>query len=447
VRRASPLVTVLFLVSAAAYAQGANETSERLESCFRSARAADAVCSDPANDAVKRLDCLGKARVAQLDCLNQVLPSRSDGSAASESPPGATSSDVPAATVPQPAPPASAQPETPAAEMAPDRRPGVGSPDQVPTGSVSSEPSSAASSLQMPSATVPQQSSPASAATPAAGMAPDRVSTGSVSSESPAAASSADVPSAPVPEPATIAPPQPKTSAEIPPDLRPDAGLAQPLLSGSAASGPAAPADSSPTENSNWVISETTSPLDYSPLVAAVTRAAAQEKDAPTSLVVRCRGRRAEILVGTQGTWRGSRVHEVQVEYQVDDRTAVRQPWIASEDGKTARYKDDAIELLRALPDDARLTIGVFDGQGASHQATFQLAGLSVVRKKIELACTSMSAGGAAPAPADMVRGQFGSPHPNRNPGRDGAAAGSDPAASARTRPTPRFSTSDPRSR
>ena len=303
-----------------------------MESCFQSARAADAICSDPANDAAKRLDCLGKARTAQLECLNRVLPSPPAGSASPEPPAAVNAPDMPTGTVPRQSLPANLQPETPAAEVPSDARSEAWPPDRVPTGSASSQ--------------------------------------------------------------------------------------------------PAGPADNpAPTPSSNWVISETTSPLDYSPLITAVTRSTSQERDAPTSFSVRCRGQRAEVLVGTQGTWRGSRVNEIQVDYQVDDRPAVRQQWIASEDGKTVRYKDDAAGLLRSLPDDARLKISVFDWQGPGHEATFQLAGLDGIRRKIELACKPTPAGDGKPASARMDRGEFWPGHPNRSSGREHNRHRASPAA------------------
>jgi hypothetical protein len=327
VRRIPPLAIALSIVSAAAWAQPASEALESMETCFHSARAADAICSDPANDPVKRLDCLGKARAAQLECLNKVLP----GPAASEapiaaSPPiGSAAWEAPIAASP---PSGSASSETPAAESPPDK----------PTGTVSQQPSAAA-----------------------------------VAPEAPA--------------------------AEVSSDPRRQGGPAD-FTTGSTSQPPAGSADNLATRGSNWVISETTSPLDYSPLIAAVNRSTSKEKDAPASMVVRCRGQRAEVLVGTQGTWRASRVREVQVDYQVDDRPVVRQRWMASEDGKTIRYNDDALTWLRSLPDDAQLKITVFDWQGPGHEALFQLAGLDVVRKKLELACRPTLAGDGAAPPA-----------------------------------------------
>ena len=311
-RRIPPLAIALSIVSAAAWAQPANEASESMERCFQSARAADAICSDPANDPVKRLDCLGTARAAQLECLNKVLP-------------GPAASEAPVATSP---PTGSASSESPAPESPPDK----------PTGTVSQQPSAAAA--------VPE--------TPAAEVSSD-------------------------------------------PRLQ---GAPADFTTGSTSQPPAGPADNSATRGSNWVISETTSPLDYSPLITAVNRSTSQEKDAPASMVVRCRGQRAEVLVGTQGTWRASHVREVQVDYQVDDRPVVRQQWMASEDGKTIRYNDDVLGWLRSLPDGAKLKITVFDWQGPGHEALFQLAGFDVVRNKLELACRPTPAGDGAAPPA-----------------------------------------------
>jgi hypothetical protein len=293
-----------------------------METCFQSARAADAICSDPANDPVKRLDCLGTARAAQLECLDKVLPSLPAG-------PGPAASETSVAASP---PAGSASSEIPAAESPPDQ----------PTGTVSQQPSAAAAAPETP-------------------------------------------------------------AAEVSSDPRRQGGPAD-FPTSSISQQPAGPADNPATRGSNWVISETTSPLDYSPLIAAVNRSTSQEEDAQASMVVRCRRQRAEVLVGTQGTWRASRVREVQVDYQVDDRPVVRQQWIASEDGKTIRYNDDVLGLLRSLPDNAQLKITVFDWQGTGHKALFQLAGLDVVRKKLELACRPTLAGDRAAPPAYVRR-------------------------------------------
>jgi hypothetical protein len=261
--RAPPIVIVLSVLGGAVCAQTANEAVKGLESCFELARANDAICSNPANSAVERLDCLQKARTAQLECLEHTQSEMPAGSDRQEMPSGGASKDTP-------------------------------------TGAVSTE-------------------KPAGSGSPKA------------------LAKTTDIPSKP-----------------------PDA---------------------------NWIISETTSPVDYSPLITAVMRVPSIAKDAPNTLAIRCRGLRTELLVRTEGTWRASRANEVQVDYQINDQPLVRLQWAVSVDGKTASYKDDAVDLLRSLPEGGRLKINVLGGPGPGHDATFQLLGFDAVRKKIAAAC------------------------------------------------------------
>src|SRR6266850_1822367 len=86
----------------------------------------------------------------------------------------------------------------------------------------------------------------------------------------------------------------------------------------------------------NWIVSETTSPVDYSPLTTAVIRSTTSSQDAPNTLVIRCRGLGTEVLLRTEGTWRASRSSKVQIDYQVNDQPLVRLHWTVSADGKTA---------------------------------------------------------------------------------------------------------------
>jgi hypothetical protein len=158
-------------------------------------------------------------------------------------------------------------------------------------------------------------------------------------------------------------------------------GAIQPDISPKTADVPVRPT------GTNWVISETTSPVDYSPLVTGLMPSTSKVKDAPTTLVVRCVGERTELLVRTDGTWNATRGHELRVDYQVNDQPAVGLQWILSSDGKTATYKDDPVSFLQSLPDAARLKINVADRASSSHEATFQTDGWDVVRNKIGTAC------------------------------------------------------------
>ena len=276
-----------------------------LDTCFEMARTADAICSDPKNGAAERFDCRKKARTAQLECLDHVLPGGSAGSVPPETPPRTVSPEMPTVT---------AAPEVPARSASPERPIGI-----VAKG----EP---ASSLKTPPGIVQPE-------TPTATVSPAEMTTG------------------------TTSPSVPARSVDI------------------------------PSPDTNWVVSETTSPVDFTPLLTAMTRLPSNMKHAPNMLAIRCRGGRTELLVRTGGTWRVSRAREVQIEYQINDQPSVRLAWAASADGKTAIYKDDPVGLLRSLPEAARLKINVLDEPDPSHEATFPLAGLDAVRGKIAAAC------------------------------------------------------------
>jgi len=185
----------------------------------------------------------------------------------------------------------------------------------------------------------------------------------------------------------------PEPSGAIRPDRTPEPAL-EPMQANKALepSGEMRPEtsgkrDDAPMPQPDWVVSETTSPVDYSPLVSAVIRSTAGENDGPNSFAVRCRALRTEVSLGTNGAWSVRRGNLLQVDYQIDDRPSIRQQWVLAADGKTATYKDDAVELLRSIPDGAALKIAVADKDNVRREATFQLAGLSAIRQKVAAAC------------------------------------------------------------
>ncbi len=329
--RALLIATALSAAGGAVWAQPGNAAPTGMELCFQSARGADSICSNPANDAVQRLDCLQKARTTLLQCLEHVPQEIATGAASLEKAAGKVTSETPSGTAPPDLPTATVVPDKPPAPVSSDKPAGAASPD-TPTAAVSADRPSA----DMPTAAV-------SSDKPTAAALPDKP-TAAVSPDKPAAAASPDLPA---------------RAVDIAPKPR----------------------------DPNWIISETTSPVDYAPVMTAAIRLPFSVKHAPTTFAIRCRGGRTELLVRTEGTWRASRTREVQVDYQINDQPLVKLTWTSSPDGKTAIYRDDAVGLLQSLPDGARLKISVLDEPGPSHEATFQLTGLDAIREKIAVAC------------------------------------------------------------
>jgi hypothetical protein len=163
--------------------------------------------------------------------------------------------------------------------------------------------------------------------------------------------------------------------------------------------GMATPSASVPSgvQGSEWTVSETTSPVDYSALVTATILARPDTKDAPMALVVRCGGRRTELGLRLEGSSRALRGGEVLVTYQINDQPVAKQRWTASAEGRTASYREDAVALLQSFSDGGQLKIMVPDGSGQASAATFQLAGWSAIRDKIATACMWTSTAAKSP--------------------------------------------------
>jgi hypothetical protein len=202
-------------------------------------------------------------------------------------------------------------------------------------------------------------------------------SSGTVSPELPTSAISPDTSTG------SVAPNSPDGTV---PSEKPSATVSPAKPTATVSPARAADIPSKPSDT-NWVVSETTSPVDYTPLITATLHLPFNVKDAPNTLAIRCRGLRTELLVRTEGTWHASRAREVQVAYQINDQPFVKLPWTASADGRTASYKGEAVGLLQSLPEGARLKITVLDKSGPGHEATFQLAGFDAVREKIAAVC------------------------------------------------------------
>ncbi len=137
----------------------------------------------------------------------------------------------------------------------------------------------------------------------------------------------------------------------------------------------------------NWIISETTSPVDYRPQIAALTTARASSQDAPSSLAIHCRARRTELIVSTTGSWKQATDGEVKVIYRINEEPSVEQRWIAAETGKSLTFPGDVVRSLRSMPDSGQILVKVYAGKGPPYESAFQLGGLDPVRRKIAAAC------------------------------------------------------------
>jgi hypothetical protein len=365
-RRARLIMVALIVSTGAVCAQTVDLGGKRLQVCLQAARAADDGCAKLTDDPAARIGCFQKARAEELACLEHAMSDAPATGAEQEAPAASASTPPPVqpavtaspdvtivdppkaeAAVDPPEPPkaeAAANPSEPPKEEAavklpePPKAEAVASPSEPSTGSVSANASQGTDQ-----------------------QAKDQLGKDQLGKDQPAAP-----PADPAPVRVTgVPPPAPAETAAIP-SREPDATTLR---------------------DSGWVVSETTSPIDYSPLIAAVLRPASRLHDGPSSLTVRCRRGRTELSVWSEAGWRATRNEAVLIDHRVNKEPIVRMMWSLSADGQTATYKEDPIELLRSLPEGALLSISIADGDNPRREATFLLTGWTAIRQKIDKLC------------------------------------------------------------
>jgi hypothetical protein len=158
--------------------------------------------------------------------------------------------------------------------------------------------------------------------------------------------------------------------------------------------GPGEFARAEPTATGRWMLSETTSPVNYSPLVVATTSSRSDSERAPSVLSISCRNGQTEVAIIQSGSPRPGRSTDDLVARQafmvtsrVNDQPAVQQRWNVSTAGKGASFAGDVVRFLKSLPDRGELNIRMLDNQGVAHEARFLLDGVSAVRDKVAAAC------------------------------------------------------------
>jgi|SRR5579864_6724307 len=148
----------------------------------------------------------------------------------------------------------------------------------------------------------------------------------------------------------------------------------------------AAPAPQHVVAGDGWVVSETTSPVDYSPIATATTSSPNVGGDGPVMrLSIRCRGGRTELTVaGPAITGRGD---DYFISYRVNGGRSVQLAGVAPAFGDGVAFKGDVVALLQSLPAQGELAVRVFDLSGSALDGSFSLDGLGTLRAKIGPTC------------------------------------------------------------
>jgi hypothetical protein len=132
-----------------------------------------------------------------------------------------------------------------------------------------------------------------------------------------------------------------------------------------------------------WIISQTESPVDYSPIATATISSREDAGGVPMQLSIRCRGGRTEIVVA--GAAVSSRADAIS--YQINGGQPVQIAATAPAFGSGVAFKVDAVALVQSLPGEGEIAVHLSPRVGAPQNAFFSLVGLDKVRAKIAASC------------------------------------------------------------
>ena len=135
----------------------------------------------------------------------------------------------------------------------------------------------------------------------------------------------------------------------------------------------------------NWIISETTSPVNYTPIVTATAFSRGGSDDSLTKLAIYCRGGRTELVVSGLAVSRGSA--DYTISYRVNDGQPVQLPAASPSFGTGAAFTGDIVRLLQSLPEDGHIAVRITTRSGAAQDGHFLLGGLKTAREKLAAAC------------------------------------------------------------
>ena len=140
-----------------------------------------------------------------------------------------------------------------------------------------------------------------------------------------------------------------------------------------------------PEAGGGWVISQTTSPVDYSPIATATTSSRNGAGTSALRLSIRCRGGRTELAVSGPGITGPADAYFIS--YRVNGGQSVQSAGVTAAFGDGVAFKGDAAALLQSLPTEGDLAVQVMPVRGGPQQGIFSLNGLETLRARIGATC------------------------------------------------------------
>jgi hypothetical protein len=142
----------------------------------------------------------------------------------------------------------------------------------------------------------------------------------------------------------------------------------------------------------NWIVSQTTSPLDYTPVAIATASSRVGPDGATLQLSIQCRGGRTDLVIGDPAV--ALRAEDHVVSYAVNDSQPAVVAAGAAASGTGVALRGDVVRLLASLPDHGDIAFRVTNRQGATLEGRYALAGLKTLLARLAGPCKWPAAAG-----------------------------------------------------
>jgi hypothetical protein len=135
----------------------------------------------------------------------------------------------------------------------------------------------------------------------------------------------------------------------------------------------------------NWIVSETTSPVNYTPIVTATAPSRGGSDGSAMQLSILCRGGRTELVAAGPAISRSGA--DYAISYRINDGQPVQLAAGAPSFGTGAAFTGDVVRLLQSLPEEGEIAVRLSTRTGAAQEGHFLLGGLKMVKDKVAAAC------------------------------------------------------------
>jgi hypothetical protein len=146
----------------------------------------------------------------------------------------------------------------------------------------------------------------------------------------------------------------------------------------------AAPTHAPAPAAGKWIVSETRSPVDYSPFVIA-TASSSAGPNGVLQLSIACRGGRTEMVIRSAPLMRRTEDHVVS--YSINDAPPVAVTIGLSSSGSGIALKGDVAGFLKSLPADGAIAFRIAERQGGTLEGRYDLPDIKALVARISGPC------------------------------------------------------------